>query len=124
MDISVSVPQIIYYVISALITLAGVVFGIIYKIKGGKWKIAADAVTAIGNEFSKLSDLVKKAEEFKNYSGAEKLNYVLTNYKLDCLNAGVKYDEAAAVAQIEAIIDLTKSVNVVKNVNVIEKTEN
>ena len=113
-----TIVQIIGYVISAICAVAGLGFGIVYKVKGGNWKKAADAASAIGSEFSKLSSLVKKAEQFKNYSGAEKLNYVLTNYKLDCLNSGVKYDEAAVVAHIEQIIDLTKSVNV-KTVNVI-----
>lgn len=115
--------QIVGYAISAICAVAGLVFGIVYKVKGGNWKKAAAAVTAIGSEFSKLSSLVKKAEQFTNYSGAEKLNYVLTNYKLDCLNNGVKYNEDAAVAQIEEIIDLTKSVNV-KTVNVISSEEN
>lgn len=113
--------QIIGYVISATCAVVGLILGIVYKVKGGIWKKAADAVTAVGSEFSKLSNLIKKAEQFTNYSGAEKLNYVLTNYKLDCLNNGVKYNEDAALAQIEEIIDLTKSVNVktVKTVNVI-----
>lgn len=114
--------QIIGYVISATCAVVGLVLGIVYKVKGGIWKKAADAVTAVGSEFSKLSNLIKKAEQFTNYSGAEKLNYVLTNYKLDCLNNGVKYNEDAAVAQIEEIIDLTKSVNV-KTVNVISSEE-
>ena len=120
--------QIIYYVVSAFFTIAGVVFGIVYKIKGGKWrKVAeaastiADGMTSLGDQFSTLSGLIKKAEGFKNYTGAEKLNYVLTNYKLDCLNNGIKYDEAAATEQIESIIDLTKAVNAKKTVNVIDK---
>ena len=113
--------QIICYVISACFTIAGVVFGIVYKIKGGKWKKVATCFSAIGDQFSTLSGLIKKAEGFKNYTGAEKLNYVLTNYKLDCLNNGIKYDEAAATEQIESIIDLTKAVNAKKTVNVIDK---
>lgn len=114
--------QIVIYCISAACSVAGVVFGIVYKIKGGNWKKAAEAVISIGDEFSKLSTLVQKAEEFKNYSGAEKLNYVLTNYKLDCLNNGIKYDEARATEQVEEIIKLTRNVNA-KTVKVIEKEE-
>ena len=116
-----STIEIILSCISAACVVASFVFGVIYKIKGGKWKSVAESVSAIGDEFSKLSSLVQKAETFTNYSGAEKLNYVLTNYKLDCLNNGVKYDEAAATAQVEELIKLTKNVNAGKTVKVIER---
>lgn len=114
-----SVIQIVYYCVAGAIAVAGFVFGIISKIKGGVWKKVAEGVSSLGDEFSKLAELVEKAETFTNYSGAEKLNYVLTNYKLDCINNGIKYDEAAVTEQIEKIIKLTKNVNT-KSVNVIQ----
>lgn len=114
-----SVIQIVYYCVAGAIAVAGFVFGIISKIKGGVWKKVAEGVSSLGDEFSKLAELVEKAESFTNYSGAEKLNYVLTNYKLDCINNGIKYDEAAVTEQIEKIIKLTKNVNT-KSVNVIK----
>lgn len=114
-----SVIQIVYYCVAGAIAVAGFVFGLIAKIKGGAWKKVAEGVSSLGDEFSKLAELVKKAETFTNYSGAEKLNYVLTNYKLDCINNGIKYDEVAVTEQIEKIVDLTKNVNA-KKVNVIE----
>lgn len=114
-----SVIQIVYYCVAGVIAVAGFVFGLIAKIKGGAWKKVAEGVSSLGDEFSKLAELVEKAETFTNYSGAEKLNYVLTNYKLDCINNGIKYDEAAVTEQIEKIINLTKNVNT-KSVNVIK----
>lgn len=53
-------------------------------------------------------ELIQKAEEFKNYSGEEKLNFVLTRMK--ALNQTL-YGETELTALINKLVAMSKNVN-------------
>lgn len=54
---------------------------------------------------------VIKAEDFINYSGADKKAWVVTQIKEGCIAHGINYDEDTISNAIEAAINLSKRVN-------------
>ena len=108
--------DIIYIAIVGLSVLFSIVMGI-FGPKATKNK----ALNIVAEKNEKLLNLIKSAENFKNYSGKEKLNYVLSNFAIFCLNNGYQYDEAETAQEIEKYIELTNAVNVDKK-NVTSKT--
>ena len=68
----------------------------------------------------KLPQYIVAAETFYNQlvgkqsglkTGAQKLAQVLDKVKIDCLTAGVEYDEQKATKMVNDLVDLTNSVN-------------
>lgn len=68
----------------------------------------------------KLPQYIVAAETFYNQlvgkqstlkTGAQKLAQVLDKVKIDCLTAGVEYDEEKATKMVNDLVDLTNSVN-------------
>lgn len=59
----------------------------------------------------KASEYVKKAEQFKNYKGIEKKEFVITKITQDCIIDKVKFDQAKTEEIIEQIVKITKEVN-------------
>ena len=53
----------------------------------------------------------KEAEGFSDYSGAEKLQYVLSRLRVFTAELGCRFDEEAIISHIEADIDFSKAVN-------------
>lgn len=64
---------------------------------------------------SKIAESVQpyivEAEKFVNYSGEEKLAYVLTKANQFAISNGFKFDAVAVTEQIENLVALTKKVN-------------
>jgi hypothetical protein len=58
-----------------------------------------------------IAPLMEIAEKFKNYSGEEKKEYVLTKINQFALDNNLEFDESALSIKIEELIDLTKQVN-------------
>lgn len=59
--------------------------------------------------------LIEDAEKFKNYTGEEKLNYVITRLKQ--INQTL-YDEAGLIELVNKLVETTKNVNSkTKNIN-------
>lgn len=68
----------------------------------------------------KLPQYIVAAETFYNQlvgkqsglkTGTQKLAQVLDKVKIDCLTAGVEYDEQKATKMVNDLVDLTNSVN-------------
>ena len=59
----------------------------------------------------KIIDLMKIAEEFTNYSGIEKKEYVLTKLNQLSIDNKVNFDIEKASSKIEELISLSKNVN-------------
>lgn len=111
--------DLILRIVFGLISAAFALFGIIANIKGGKWKKAYNIIKAGTPALKTLGDLIQKAEKFTHFSGVEKLEWVLTQYKIECLSNGEKFDEAKVTEDVEYLIGLSKNVNK-KEVKVIE----
>lgn len=60
---------------------------------------------------NQISVFVKEAEEFVNYSGSEKKNYVLTKMNQFSIDNKIKYNEEYVSSKIEELIDTTNVVN-------------
>ena len=101
--------EIIYLSLVGLSVLFSVVMGI-FGPKASKNK----ALNIVAEKNEKLLALIKNAENFKNYSGKEKLNYVLSNFAIFCLNKGYQYNETETAQEVEKYIELTNAVNVDK----------
>lgn len=61
---------------------------------------------------------VEEAEEHTNYTGAEKMQYVLNLAFRYCTEKHIKYVENDVVNFIESLIDLSKKVNIRKNTKI------
>lgn len=70
--------------------------------------------------FEKLPSYIVSAEQFYNQlvgkasgikTGAQKLAQVLDKIKIDCLSAGVDYDEQKATDMVNSLVELTNQVN-------------
>ncbi|MBO7693992.1 MAG: hypothetical protein J6T10_15340 [Methanobrevibacter sp.] len=70
-------------------------------------------------KFDTLVDYIEKlmieAEQHKNYNGAEKLQFVLSQLFEYCVQNHIKYDKEKFIAKIENLIELTKQVNKKEN---------
>lgn len=89
---------IVVYVISLLATL-------IPTIKSKNY------TQAINDAIIGAKKFIEEAEQFKNYTGEEKFNYVLTRLKLETEN---KFSDETLATIIENLIDLTNNVNTSK----------
>ena len=58
-----------------------------------------------------LHNFIVEAEQFKNYTGNEKKNYVLTKLNQFSIENGIKFSSELISEKIEEIISLTKNVN-------------
>lgn len=60
---------------------------------------------------SQLRPYIIEAEKFTNYTGDEKLNYVMTRANQYAIVNGLKFDAEATKKEIEDLIELSKKVN-------------
>lgn len=58
-----------------------------------------------------LYNFIQDAEKFKNYTGVEKKNYVLTKMNQYSLENHLQFDEEYISNKLEELIGLTKNVN-------------
>lgn len=82
-------------------------------------------IMAIYKKKIKFSDFVEnietwieEAEEHTNYTGAEKMQYVLDKAFRYCTENHIKYSEKDIVDKIESLIELSKKVNIRKNTKI------
>ena len=109
-------------IISAVIFVFSAILTIITTIKARKTKTTEDSKTSnFWTElFTKIPEYIKTAEQFFNQiagkasgikTGAQKLTQVLDKIKIDCLTAGVEYNEQKATDMVNSLVDLTNNVN-------------
>ena len=101
--------QEIITVVSSGVALAGTIIGLaVSLIKSVKGKKASEALNLITNA---VRECVAKAEEFKNYTGSDKKEWVLTKVNQFCIDRKIKFDPIEVSEAIEATIKLTNEVN-------------
>lgn len=76
--------------------------------KNKKVRKTAEQMLAISET---LNTFILEAEQFKNYTGEEKKNYVLTKINQFSIENKIKFSPDIISDKIEEIISLTKNVN-------------
>ena len=100
-----------------IISLAGTVISLIIAVitfiakflKSEKAKTTAENIIQICNE---IVPLIKQAEQFVNFSGQEKKEYVMTLMRKYALDNGISFDFGMLDEKIDDLVDFTKNVNV------------
>lgn len=105
--------QIIYMIVLSVYIAFSIIMAFITWMKTLKSK-NAEKIEALKNktqeELTNLAmTLIEDAEKFKNYTGEEKLNYVVTRLKQVNQNL---YDENGLIDFVNKLVDVTKKVNV------------
>lgn len=109
-EIYMEITQIMNYVYLAVAVISAIL-AFLSTMKGKIGKKAKD----ISSQISTIIPIIEDAEAFENYSGLEKLNYVLTKYRLFCVENKLVFNEDAVKSVIERIINFTKNVNAKQN---------
>lgn len=97
-------------VVQLIVSACSLVFAVIMAIYKKKIKFS-DFV-------ENIEKWVEEAEEHTNYTGAEKMQYVLNNAFRFCTENHIKYSESDIVDKIESLIELSKKVNTRKNTKI------
>ena len=105
------IMQIIYITLIALSLLSSILTIIIKYAKNGKLKTKAQNAYTI---VKKIQDLIINAESFVNYTGKEKINFVITRMKEFSLANNLSLDESYITELVEDEIKLSKNVNAKK----------
>ena len=64
--------------------------------------------------YETVARLMEIAENFSNYSGEEKKQFVLTKVNQFAIENGLKFDAETTAAQVEKLIELSKKINAKK----------
>lgn len=94
-----------------LVNAAGVAYNIYKLCRGTHAKSAVKWLTLL--EAARQYEI--EAEQFEDYTAAEKLQYVLSRLRVLTAELGYPFDEARLSAQIEADIAFSKEVNATKS---------
>lgn len=113
-----TVMQIIYIALIVL-SLGGTILTVIIKTTKNS-KVKKNATTAY-TIVKKIQDLIINAESFVNYTGSEKLNFVITRMKEFSLSNNLALTEEKITELVENEITLSKDVNA-NNKNVSRET--
>ena len=121
-----NIADILTWVIFVLSFLSGCVSIIIPYLKTAKAKKNAEKIVQALSGFellcNEIQPLVRKAEQFRNFSGAERKEWVMTQLRVFALQNSITFDENAISEKVEEIVKTTKEVNV--NTNVSRETKN
>lgn len=90
-----------------LVNLAGLVYNVYRFCSAGKLRALQNMTTL----FDAAREYELQAEQYRGYSSAEKLNYVLSRLRVLSGELGCTFDEEEMVARIEADIAYSKGVN-------------
>lgn len=108
-------------VVCGVITCLTTGLSILATIFGGKWKGLYKNVKAVNEKTNKLIELIEEAEAHSTYSGDDKLQYVLSKYRVYCLDNKIPYIEDDTIEQINELVDMTNNVN--KGVKISERRQ-
>ena len=108
-------------VVCGVITCLTTGLSILATIFGGKWKGLYKNVKAVNEKTNKLIELIEEAEAHTTYSGDDKLQYVLSKYRVYCLDNKIPYIEDDTIEQINELVDMTNNVN--KGVKISERRQ-
>lgn len=87
------------------------VLTIIASIKSGKWKKLFKKENGRVSAISALMAIMQEVEKFANFTAEEKKQYVLTNFNQYCIDNSMEYDKELTSANIENLVDFSKTVN-------------
>ena len=124
-----NISEILTWVVFGLSFLSGLVSILIPYLKTAKAKknaeCAVKALTGMEVIINSIQPLVIRAEQFRNFSGAEKKEWVMTQLRILALEKNLIVDEKLVSDKVEEIVATTNKVNVsidktVENSNVVK----
>lgn len=92
--------------IGLLATITGFLIPLVKNVKAKNKLIALNQLSTC------LKTLIVEAEQFTNFTGAEKKEYVLTKANRYALENNIPFDESSVDTEIEKMVKLSKNVNV------------
>ena len=96
-------------VLTGAVASLATIIGLYAKLTGSvKAKKLAEQLN-LASEYAQ--EAVEAAEEFTNYTGAEKKQYALTWINQKCIEAGIEFDETQVSELIEQFVALSLKVN-------------
>lgn len=87
-------------------TITGFLIPLVKNVK------AKNRLMALNQLSTFLNSLIVEAEQFANFTGEEKKQYVLTKANRYALENNIPFDESTVDTEIEKIVKLSKNVNV------------
>lgn len=87
-------------------TITGFLIPLVKNVKAKNKLIAINKLTAT------LQTLVVEAEEFTDFTGTEKKEYVMTKANRYAIENNIPFDEQVVSAKVEDLVSLSKEVNV------------
>lgn len=87
------------------------VLTLILGIKKGKWKNLFKGENAKHFVFDIIREAMTTVENFANYTGEEKKEYVKTKVNQYCIENNIEYDAELTDQNIEKMIEFSKGVN-------------
>lgn len=125
-----NISDILSWVIFGISFLLGLVSTLIPYLKTAKAKKNAEKLVKALSGFELIVEHIQpyvvKAEQFRNFSGPERKEWVMTQLKLLALEHSIVFDEVAISEKVEEVVATTNKVNVNKNVSretIVEKNE-
>lgn len=116
-----NISEILTWVVFGISFLSGLVSILIPYLKTAKAKKNAEKVVKVLSGFElickNIQPLVVKAEQFRNFSGAERKEWVMTQLQIIALKNSIVFDENAVSEKVEEVVSTTNKVNVNKNVS-------
>lgn len=116
-----NISDILSWIVFGISFILGVVSTLIPYLKTAKAKKNAEKVVKALSGFElickNIQPLVVKAEQFRNFSGAERKEWVMTQLRIVALENSIVFDDSAVSEKVEEIISTTNKVNVNKNVS-------
>lgn len=116
-----NISDILTWVVFGISFLSGCVSILIPYLKTAKAKKNAEKIVNALSGFELICEniqpLVVKAEQFRNFSGAERKEWVMTQLRIVALQHSIAFDENAVSEKVEEIVSTTNKVNVNKNVS-------
>ena len=103
-----SISDILSWVIFGISFILGLVSTLIPYLKTAKAKKNAEKVAKALSGFElicrNIQPLVVKAEQFRNFSGAERKEWVMTQLRIVALENSIAFDESAVSEKVEEVI--------------------
>ena len=116
-----NISEILTWVVFGISFLSGLVSILIPYLKTAKAKKNAEKVVKAlsGLELicKNIQPLVVKAEQFRNFSGVERKEWVMTQLRIIALKNSIVFDESAVSEKVEEVVSTSNKVNVNKNVS-------
>ena len=116
-----NISEILTWVVFGISFLSGLVSILIPYLKTAKAKKNAEKVVKALSGFElickNIQPLVVKAEQFMNFSGVERKEWVMTQLRIIALKNSIVFDENAVSEKVEEVVSTTNKVNVNKNVS-------